>query len=165
MLTFYPGYPSCGSGSDVTSYIAASCNGQALCTFTVNYQLMGGDPYVNCAKPYSYSWRCCPGGTLFSNMLAGEATGKSLTITCLSCSASTSSSHPPAPPPGPVCSAPAQPGGNYGSSCYNCLATWPNVRCGGCYQWDRRAFASDFNYANCLGCSVQNCNGVLQCVC
>lgn len=55
-----------------TSFLAAACNGQTTCDYTVDYTVIG-DPAPNCAKTYIAQWTCPGSSNPQSLILAAEA--------------------------------------------------------------------------------------------
>lgn len=67
---------------NVTSHLAAHCNGKSLCNYRVDYMALGGDPAVGCPKGYIAEWRC-GNGPVRSVAAPGEAGfGAVVTLSC-----------------------------------------------------------------------------------
>lgn len=76
---------NCGvAKGNVTRQLADSCNGQTFCAYTINYQALGGDPAVGCAKDYAAEYKCIGGPALSRTVsVKGEAgLGSSVTLSC-----------------------------------------------------------------------------------
>jgi hypothetical protein len=57
---------------NVTGHLAASCTGQTICNYSVNYTVIG-DPLPGIAKDYLAESTCTPGGTVHRAWAPAEA--------------------------------------------------------------------------------------------
>lgn len=74
---------NCGaSRGNKTNYLAAACNGQKICTYVINYKIIG-DPAVGCAKNYTAEWRCGGNSKVYKTFAYPEAGfGRSVVLSC-----------------------------------------------------------------------------------
>ena len=67
---------------NVTSHLAAACNGKKSCDYTVDYTVIG-DPAYGCVKTYVAEWRCGGDSTVHLVQADGEAGyGSIVTLRC-----------------------------------------------------------------------------------
>lgn len=66
---------------DVTLWAAFACNGKDSCAYPLNWEVIG-DRAPNCAKEYELSYECVGKGLSGTVKLAGEASGRTLTLAC-----------------------------------------------------------------------------------
>jgi hypothetical protein len=74
---------NCGApAGNVTSQLAAACNGRTTCSYTIDYRVLG-DPAPGCAKNYVAQWKCGTNPTVRSVTAPAEAGfGSVVTLTC-----------------------------------------------------------------------------------
>ncbi len=68
-------------GMDPTAHVSAACNGAFVCIYKIN-RFAIGDPSLGCAKNYIVDYTC-PGGVRTELQTAPEATGKFVTLNCV----------------------------------------------------------------------------------
>lgn len=73
---------NCGATSgNVTSYIAAQCNGQSSCSYRVDYTVIG-DPAYGCQKDYQVSYDCGDGRARVASAAAEAGYGSIVSLQC-----------------------------------------------------------------------------------
>ncbi len=75
--------PNCGAAHDnARDAVAAACNGQKSCVYTVDYHVLG-DPAPGCAKTFVAEWTCATGARQHRQELPSEAgLGSQLKLAC-----------------------------------------------------------------------------------
>jgi hypothetical protein len=61
-----PPSPPSNQNPDKTAHLAASCNGESSCVYSINHTLIG-DPFFGCPKDYRAKWTCVQDEGQFAN--------------------------------------------------------------------------------------------------
>ena len=74
---------NCGAASNnVKPQLATACNGKNNCDYIIDFHQLG-DPSPGCAKNFTASWICTPGGPARNQTVAAEAgLGSHLALSC-----------------------------------------------------------------------------------
>jgi hypothetical protein len=74
---------NCGAArGNVTPQLAQSCNGQSVCTYSINYKILG-DPAYGCRKDYTAEWTCGANPRVYRASVRAEAgMGSTVEIRC-----------------------------------------------------------------------------------
>ena len=75
-------FPNAVKIGNATAPVAAACNGKTgECVYAVDAKKIG-DPANTCGKDFSVKYRCGESGDVHIAKLEGEASGKSITLSC-----------------------------------------------------------------------------------
>lgn len=93
---------NCGAPQgNVTSHIAAQCDGEDSCDYRVDYTVIG-DPAVGCRKEYDVTYHCGDGVARTAHAGAEAGLGSIVTLQCAATGASPTGGGSPAPAPAPA---------------------------------------------------------------
>jgi len=73
---------NCGQPrGNVTSFLAAACNGKADCTYEIHWETIG-DPAYGCQKDFIAEWSCGPGINLSTSAAPEAGYGSTVRLAC-----------------------------------------------------------------------------------